>query len=100
MVVFYANYLKFLERARTEWLRSKGLEQRAMTEQDNVVMAIRKMDIDYVKPARLDDLLTVTVQPIKHSKISMEVEQTMHVGGELKAKARVQIVSLTLPQVK
>ena len=93
-VVYHANYLNFFERTRTEWLRSKGLQQSVMREQANVILAIRKMEIEYIKPARLDDLLTVSTAVVSHSKIAMQVAQEMHVDGELMAKAQVQIVSL------
>jgi acyl-CoA thioester hydrolase len=99
-VVYHANYLNFFERTRTEWLRSKGLEQSVMREQANVILAIRKMEIDYVLPARLDDLLTVTTEVESHSKITMVVQQAMYVGDTLMAKARVQIVSLNASKFK
>ena len=99
-VVYHANYLNFFERTRTEWLRSKGLQQSVMREQANVILAIRKMDIDFVMPARLDDLLTVSTEVVSHSKVSMKVDQHMHVGDSLVAKARVQIVSLNAEKFK
>lgn len=99
-VVYHANYLNFFERTRTEWLRSKGLEQSVMREQANVILAIRKMEIEYVLPARLDDLLTVTTEVESHSKITMVVQQAMYVGDTLMAKARVQIVSLNASKFK
>lgn len=99
-VVYHANYLNFFERTRTEWLRSKGLYQCQMREQANVILAIRKMEIDYVLPARLDDLLTVTTEVVEHSKIAMWVAQEIHVDDVLMAKARVQIVSLNASKFK
>jgi acyl-CoA thioester hydrolase len=99
-VVYHANYLNFFERTRTEWLRSKGLYQSTMREQANVILAIRKMEIDFVLPARLDDLLTVSTEVIEHSKIAMWVAQEIHVDGVLMAKARVQIVSLNAEKFK
>ena len=98
--VYHANYLNFFERTRTEWLRSKGLQQSHMREQANVILAIRKMDIDFILPARLDDLLTVSTQVISHSKISMMVAQEIHVEGVLMARAQVQIVSLNATKFK
>ncbi len=59
-VVYYANYLKFMERARTEWLRSLGFEQDALREREGVIFAVRRAEIDYRKPAVFNDLLTVT----------------------------------------
>jgi len=59
-VVYHGQYLNFLERTRTEWLRSKGIEQRKLAENEKILFVIRSMDIQYIKPARLDDWLTVT----------------------------------------
>jgi acyl-CoA thioester hydrolase len=61
-VVFYANYLKYMERARTEWLRSLGVEQQQLIETEDALFAIVNVNINYRKPARLDDLLRVTVR--------------------------------------
>lgn len=99
-VVYHANYLNFFERTRTEWLRSKGLQHSIMREQANVILAIRNMNIDFVLPARLDDLLTVSTEVISHSKISMLVAQEMYVEETLVAKAQVQIVSLNAEKFK
>ncbi len=99
-VVYHANYLNFLERTRTEWLRSKGLEQSIMREQANVILAIRKMDIDYILPAKLDDLLTISTEVEKHSKISMWVNQEIRVNDVLVVTAKVQIVSLNAEKFK
>ena len=65
-VVFYANYLKFFERARTEWLRSLGHEQERMRTDSGVVFIVTDTTVRYRSPARLDDLLEVTVQ-VKHA---------------------------------
>jgi acyl-CoA thioester hydrolase len=65
-VVFYANYLKFFERARTEWLRSLGHEQERMRTDAGVVFIVTDTTLRYLSPARLDDLLAVTVQ-VKHA---------------------------------
>ena len=99
-VVYHANYLNFLERTRTEWLRSKGLEQSNMRAQANVILAIRKMDIDFILPARLDDLLTISTEVESHSKVSMWVNQEIHVNEVLMLKAKVQIVSLNAEKFK
>ena len=58
-VVFYANYLKFFERARTEWLRSLGIEQREMARNTGMIFIVRATALDYLRPARLDDRLSV-----------------------------------------
>ena len=99
-VVYHANYLNFFERTRTEWLRSKGLQQSLMREQANVILAIRKMDKDFIFPARLDDLLTISTEVTSHSKVTMRVHQEMYVKDILVAKAEVQIVSLNAEKFK
>jgi acyl-CoA thioester hydrolase len=65
-VVFYANYLKFFERARTEWLRSLGHQQEQMRAETGVVFIVTDTTVRYVRPARLDDLIAVTVD-VKHA---------------------------------
>ena len=70
-VVYYANYLKFMERARTEWLREKGFNQIALKQQHNSIIVVRKISIDYLKPAFFDDLLTITVHISKIGKASI-----------------------------
>jgi len=62
-VVYYANYLKFLERARSEWLRARGLEQDSLREQQGIVFVVRSLQLDFRVPARFNDLLAV------HSRI-------------------------------
>ena len=59
-VVYYANYLKFMERARSEWLRVLGFDQRRLRDELGLVFVVRQATIEYLKPARYDDLLTVT----------------------------------------
>src|SRR5258708_2301014 len=58
-IVFYANYLKFFERARTEWLRACGIDQRTLAESDGVLFVVKRTALDYSAPARLDDLIHV-----------------------------------------
>jgi acyl-CoA thioester hydrolase len=62
-IVYYANYLRFLERARTEWLRSLGYSQRALAQEPGIVFAVVSLNIEYRKPARLDDELLITCEP-------------------------------------
>ena len=74
-VVYYANYLKFMERARTEYLRHKGFEQDQLIEQQNIIFAVRSVQCDYKSPARFNDDLTVTAKIIELKKASMLFEQ-------------------------
>jgi acyl-CoA thioester hydrolase len=75
-IVFYANYLKFFERARTEWLRALGVEQQRLREQLGGMFVVTQTQLQYHRPARLDDLLLVTAQVVDAGRASMTIEQT------------------------
>ncbi len=74
-VVFYANYLKFFERARTEWLRSLGFEQERLRAQSGAIFIVTETRLRYLRPARLDDLLAVTVQVEHAGRAQMSIAQ-------------------------
>jgi len=74
-VVYYANYLKYMERARTEFLRHLGFEQDQLIEQQNIIFAVRSVQCDYLTPARFNDDLIVTADLIELKKASMLFEQ-------------------------
>ena len=74
-VVYYANYLRFFERARTEWLRSAGISQQLMTSQENVMFVVKSTAIDYHAPAKLDDQLEVSVTVEKIGRASVNFSQ-------------------------
>lgn len=74
-VVFYANYLKYFERARTEWLRSHGFSQENMRQCQNAMFIVSKISVDYLRPARLDDLLDVDVTVQEARAASMHLSQ-------------------------
>ena len=74
-IVFYANHLKFFERARTEWLRSLGLEQQRLREQGTGMFVVTHSDLRYLRPARLDDLLLVTARLLEAGRASLTIEQ-------------------------
>src|SRR3990170_7209247 len=74
-VVYYANYLKFMERARTEWLRDLGFEQDELLRRDGVVFAVRSARLEFLKPARFNDLLQATVQVTRRGKASITFAQ-------------------------
>lgn len=74
-VVFYANYLKFYERARTEWLRAKGFSQQALLETEKLAFVVRQIEVSYLRPARLDDEFNVEVVVKKVGKARIELEQ-------------------------
>ncbi|RMG49795.1 MAG: tol-pal system-associated acyl-CoA thioesterase [Gammaproteobacteria bacterium] len=81
-VVYYANYLKFMERARTEWLRSLGFEQDVLMEQYGIVFAVRRAAVDYLAPARFNDRLVVDCRIERAGRASIEFEQRVRRAGE------------------
>jgi len=74
-IVFYANYLKFYERARTEWLRSLGIEQQKLREQTGGMFVVTQAQVEYHRPARLDDQLLVTARLQASGRASMTIRQ-------------------------
>ena len=74
-VVYYANYLKFMERARTEWLRSLGLEQDRLINEQGIIFAVRSVQVDYLKPALFNQLLSVSAEIIETGKASLTFKQ-------------------------
>ena len=81
-VVYYANYLKFLERARTEWLRAAGVDQSVLRVEDGVVLVVRSVHCDYLSPARLDDELTVQVAVAQVGAASLVIDQAIDCGRD------------------
>ena len=88
-IVFYANYLKFFERARTEWLRSLGIQQQALKAQSGGMFVVSETHIKYFSPARLDDLLEVTARTVEAGRASLVLAQQawLAVEGERKLLA-------------
>ncbi len=90
-VVYYANYLKFLERARSEWLRSLGVEQTELAQRDGVVFVVRRIEVDYLRPARFNDVLSVRSRLASVARASLEMIQGIERGEELILEARVKV---------
>ncbi len=94
-VVYYANYLKFMERARTEWLRLLGFDQATLMRDAAILFAVRRVDIDYLMPARLDDELLVEAMIDTVGRASLTFRQRiLRPPGDLICKATVKIVCL------
>lgn len=91
-IVFYANYLKYMERARTEFLRSLGFNKPALF--DDLQFVVRKVELHYHKPAVLDDLLDVTVVLRKLSRASFEVQQNIYRNEDLLLEGEVKIACI------
>ena len=92
-IVFYANYLKFMERARTEFLRSLGYGKPALF--DGLQFVVRSVELLYQKPAVLDDMLDVSASLIKLSKASFEMQQNIFRNGDLLVKAKAKIACIS-----
>lgn len=90
-VVFYANFLKFFERARTEWLRSLGVGQQALREATGAMFIVTDTTVHYRAPARLDDALDVTVALRERGRASMLIEQQAWRGSTLLAEGEIRI---------
>lgn len=100
-VVFYANYLRYMERARTEWLRSFGFEHEQLINEHNLIFAVKNVTIDYKKPGRLDDLLTVTSTLLNHRGASITFQQFIkNEKGELLTQAEVKVACLNATTLK
>jgi acyl-CoA thioester hydrolase len=90
-VVYHANFLRFMERARSEWLRSKGFEQAHLRDRDGVLLAVTRAQLEFRRPALLDQALRVSVRLIRHGRVSLEMNQEVRgpdgvvcCSGELK----------------
>jgi acyl-CoA thioester hydrolase len=93
-VVYYANYLKFMERARTEWLRWLGFELDELSRSDGVIFAVRAARVEYRKPARFNDLLAVSVALGRTGPASILLEQAVRRDGELLADGEIKIACI------
>ena len=90
-IVFYANYLKFFERARTEWLRSLGIGQQRLREDTGGMFVVSETNLKYHRPARLDDLLHVTATVQEIGRVSMLVKQSVLLNQEQLCTGSIRI---------
>ena len=90
-VVFYANYLKFFERARTEWLRALGVEQTALKAETGAIFVVAEVQLRYLAAAKLDDLLNITVKVLDQGAASLELEQQAWRADTLLAEGSVRV---------
>jgi acyl-CoA thioester hydrolase len=99
-VVYYANYLKFFERARTEWLRGFGLDQDKLAQEEGLIFVVRRALLDFARPARLDDMLEVTVEPLKVARVYVDLTQEARCGAKVLARAEIKVACLNLRSFK
>ena len=90
-IVFYANYLKFFERARTEWLRALGHNQQQMVDETGCMFVVQETSVRYRSPARLDDVLTITVDVRERGRASLRIAQQAWCGDRLLAEGDIRI---------
>ena len=93
-IVYHANYLKFIERARSEMVREAGISQSDLKAGQGIVFAVRRMDIDFLAPARFEDVLTVTTDLAALTGARFELDQAVWRGEERLFQARVQVVCM------
>ena len=95
-VVYHSQYLNFFERARTEWLRAKGVHQAKIASEDNVLFAIRHMDINFVQAARLDDELEITVTNVDAGGVRMTFNQEITRCSDRQQVATAKLTAVCL----
>jgi acyl-CoA thioester hydrolase len=100
-IVFYGNYLKFFERARTDFLRSVGIEQ-SVTIENNLIFVVRRIAVDYKLPARLDDVLTVScaVKSIRPTRVVFAQTANRSNDGMNLVRAEVEVVAINMDTLK
>ncbi len=94
-IVYYANYLKFIERARSEWVRSLGVDQGKLKEEDGIVFAVRRIEADYLRSAVFDDELTITTEMKSLSPARIILEQVVRRDSDVVFQADVTLVAMT-----
>ncbi len=99
-VVYYANYLRFMERARSEWLRAAGFEQDILRDEAGVVFVVRRVEVDYLSPARFNEQIEVSVDLLELGRASLSVEQTLTRGPTRLVAARVTLACVDAERFK
>lgn len=94
-VVYHGSYVRFLERARTEWLRAQGVGQQSLRDGEDVVLVVRDMSLDFLQPARLDDELLATVVLTERRAASLLIGQEISRGDRVLVRATVRVACLT-----
>ncbi|WP_297774639.1 tol-pal system-associated acyl-CoA thioesterase [uncultured Roseovarius sp.] len=95
-IVYHANYLKFIERARSAWVRDLGIDQNTMRERDGLIFAVRRVEADYLGPSRFDDTLEIETRTLSMSGARLVMEQKVKRGDVEVFVAKVTIACLTL----
>ena len=93
-IVYYANYLRYIERARSDWVRTLGVDQNAMREGDGVVFVVRRVEADYLNPAKFDDALLVRTVVKAVTGVRLIMGQEVLRGADLLFRAEVTVVCI------
>ncbi|HJD44612.1 MAG TPA: tol-pal system-associated acyl-CoA thioesterase [Candidatus Paenalcaligenes intestinipullorum] len=99
-IVFYANYLKYFERARTEWLRSLGINQSQMVEETGQIFVVKQASLDYRRPARLDDLLCIRTRIEQLASASVTFAQQAWLDDTLLCSSQIQVVCVDAQRLR
>lgn len=99
-IVYYANYLKYAERARTEYLRHFGLDQKDMLKEKGIGFVVRDCHISYKSPAKLDDALNITCRVAELKSVSLKMEQKLYRGDTILAEIEITLVFLSLATMR
>ena len=95
-IVYYANYLKFIERGRSEWLRAAGVDQQRLLDKAHLAFVVRRVEADYLSPARFDDQLEVVTTLEQASGPRVTVSQAVERDGKVLFQARVTVICVDL----
>jgi acyl-CoA thioester hydrolase len=99
-VVYYANYLRYFERARTEWLRAHGFEQPELAAQYHVIFVVRSVAVEYLQPARFNEVLDISVELEHVGASQITMSQRARRGDALLVEARVRLACVGLPEMR
>lgn len=102
-IVYYANYLRFMERARTEWLRARGWSQQQLARESGILFTVANVNVDYLKPARLDDLLFISCAPQPEGRVTLSFAQQIRrdaPDGELLIDGKVRVACVDAQRMK
>ena len=99
-IVYYANYLRFMERARSEWLRMNGVDVAELADESRLMFTVREIHLDFLRVARLSDNLEVSVSLTRVRRVSVELEQTVTLAGEVLCTAQVRLACVDVDSLK
>lgn len=94
-IVYYANYFKYIERARSEYVRALGIDQNRLRDEEGIVFAVSRVEADYKSPARFDDIVTVETMPLRVTPARLVLRQDVLRGAVLLFTSEITLAALT-----